>query len=64
MHGSRALNASGAAIQAILRGVTSIRQTVGRAVDEAIRRGGSVERGLLAGALEYALDQPEGNSQP
>lgn len=36
---------------------TSIRQTVGNAIDEAIQRGGSSERGLLAGALEYALDQ-------
>ena len=38
----------------------SIRDTVSKAIDEAIRRGGSVERGLLAGALEYALDQPGG----
>jgi len=34
----------------------SIRRTVGDAVDEAIRRGGSVDRGLLAGALELAMD--------
>lgn len=34
----------------------SIRSTVNNAVDEAIRRGGSVERDLLAGALELALD--------
>lgn len=38
---------------------TSIRQTVSNAIDEAIKRGGSTERGLLAGALEYALDQPD-----
>jgi glutamate dehydrogenase (NAD(P)+) len=34
----------------------SIRRIVSDAVDEAIRRGGSVERGLLAGALELAMD--------
>ncbi len=34
----------------------SIRRTVGDAVDEATRRGGSTERGLLAGALELAMD--------
>ena len=34
----------------------SIRDTVSKAIDEAIRRGGSMERGLLAGALEYAMD--------
>lgn len=40
----------------------SIRRTVSEAVDESIRRGGSLDRGLLAGglelALEFALDQP------
>jgi len=34
----------------------SIRRTVSDAVDESIRRSGSVERGLLAGALELAMD--------
>jgi glutamate dehydrogenase (NAD(P)+) len=34
----------------------SIRRIVGDAVDESIRRSGSVERGLLAGGLELALD--------
>lgn len=34
----------------------SVRRTVGDAVDEATRRGGSTERGLLAGALELAMD--------
>ena len=34
----------------------SIRRTVSDAVDESIRRCGSIDRGLLAGALELALD--------
>lgn len=36
---------------------TSIRDTVDAAVDEAVRRAGGAERGLLAGALELALDR-------
>jgi glutamate dehydrogenase (NAD(P)+) len=44
----------------------SIRDTVEAAVDEAVRRGGSADTGLLAGALELALDRcgPEVRTQP
>lgn len=35
----------------------SIRRTVTDAMDESIRRGGSLDRGLLAGGLELALDR-------
>jgi hypothetical protein len=35
----------------------SIRETVEDAVDEAVRRSGSPEHGLLAGALELALER-------
>ena len=35
----------------------AIRHTVGEGVDEAVRRAGSTERGLLAGALDLALDR-------
>ncbi|MGD8495968.1 MAG: Glu/Leu/Phe/Val dehydrogenase dimerization domain-containing protein [Gemmatimonadales bacterium] len=35
----------------------AIRHTVGEAVDESVRRAGSTERGLLAGALDLALDR-------
>jgi len=33
---------------------------VGEGVDEAVRRAGSTERGLLAGALDLALDRAGG----
>ena len=35
----------------------AIRHTVGEGIDEAVRRAGSAERGLLAGALDLALDR-------
>lgn len=35
----------------------AIRHTVGEGIDEAVRRAGSTERGLLAGALDLALDR-------
>lgn len=35
----------------------AIRHTVGEGIDEAVRRAGSPERGLLAGALDLALDR-------
>ncbi len=37
----------------------SIRETVGGAVDEAVRRAGNARTGLLAGALELALERCE-----
>jgi glutamate dehydrogenase/leucine dehydrogenase len=37
----------------------SIEETVGEAVDEAVRRAASAERGLLAAALGMALDRCE-----
>jgi glutamate dehydrogenase/leucine dehydrogenase len=40
----------------------SIRDTVDGAVDEAVRRSGSAERGLLASALELALERCTGPS--
>jgi hypothetical protein len=35
----------------------AIRHTVGEGIDEAVRRAGSMDRGLLAGALDLALDR-------
>lgn len=35
----------------------AIRHSVGEGVDEAVRRAGSADRGLLAGALDLALDR-------
>ena len=41
----------------------SIQATVGNAVDEAVRRAGSAEHGLLAAALEMALERSDGSSR-
>lgn len=52
-----AASASALAPETVFR---AIRHTVGEGVDEAVRRAGSTERGLLAGALDLALDRAGG----